>query len=125
MEPERVAELAWAEKDGRLVVLPDGEDNAALAATVGKADISRVWCGGDNDLLVGLLSVLAGQVADKLGVKYGALLAAMMSKAPIKAPKEADEALAQENGRLRAENKRLHEENFWLTGGLGREEQGF
>lgn len=33
----------------------------------------------------------------------------------------ADEVLRQENDRLKAEIKRLHEENFWLTGGLGRE----
>lgn len=32
-----------------------------------------------------------------------------------------NEVLGQENDRLKAEIKRLHGENFWLTGGLGHE----
>lgn len=83
LTPERVAELAQAERAGRLVVLPDGGDTAALAATIDSTDMIRVWCGGDSDLLIGLLSMLSSEVAKKAGTTYSALLMAMMTKPPI------------------------------------------
>lgn len=78
MPLERVQELARAEKAGRLVVLPDDRDAAFLAAVIGEDDILRTWSGGDNDLLPGLLSALSGEAAEKLGVRYKALLMSVM-----------------------------------------------
>ena len=90
MPLEWVQELTRAGRAGRLVVLPEGEDNAGLAAAVDGAGMLRVWCGGDKDLLVGLLSMLAGQVADKLGIRYRDLLMAMMVHPPVQKRKEAE-----------------------------------
>lgn len=83
MAPGRLIELAQAERDRRLVVLPDGDDTAALAATIDSTDMVRVWCGGDGDLLIGLLSMLAREVAQRAGIQYSDLLEAMSICPPV------------------------------------------
>lgn len=83
LTPERVAELAQAERAGRLVVLPEGGDTAALAATIDSTDMIRAWCGGDGGNLLGLLSMLASEVAKKAGTSYGTLLMFMAAHRPI------------------------------------------
>lgn len=93
---DKLKKIAQAEKNGRLVVLPDGEDNASLAATVDKADKIKTWSGGNRDLMIGLLSLLVGKVADQIGTTYKDLLMAMMAEPPILVCREAEEALREE-----------------------------
>lgn len=83
IEHSKLKKLAQAERGGRLVVLPDGDDTAALAATIDSTDMIRVWSGGDSGFLMGLLSMLVSEVAQKAGTTYRTLLIAMMLKPPI------------------------------------------
>lgn len=95
LTPERIAELAQAERDGRLVVLPGGEDNAVLSAVFREDELPMVMHGGgDTDDLISLTHVLVSYAAETLGVGYTDFCRCLGEMPPITGFKTATEAEA-------------------------------
>ncbi len=79
LTPEHAAELAQAEKDGRVMVLPPATDgNGALYALYQDGKVVERYVGNSGRALT-LLSCLASLVAEMMGVDYHILLLAMAS----------------------------------------------
>lgn len=104
MEPEQVAELAHASKDGRLVVLPcDGsKDTALLAFRNNETEIANVRLCGNEDEALALLSYLAHFVAGELGTTYQELLLSMGNRPSIVEVAETEATLEQKKGEGKA-----------------------
>lgn len=83
---ERLVELAQAERDGRLVVIPrppqDG-DNAVLAAVFrGQESPMVMHGGGDTDDLIALTHLLVSYTAEVTGVSYAEFCQGMSEMEP-------------------------------------------
>ncbi len=90
--PERMAELAQAARDGRLVVLPpDGSDDSALCALYQGEGI--IFHGaGDPECALALLSYQVCCVAEMMGTTYRDLLTEMAHRPSIMERAKAAEA---------------------------------
>lgn len=93
---DRLKELAQADQDGRLVVLPGGDNDAVLAAVFRGEKPVVMHGGGDIDDLIALTHVLVSYAAETLGSGYTDFcwrLGEMPPTTDFKPAKEAEAAV--------------------------------
>lgn len=102
----KLHELAQAERDGRLVVLPqdDGENTAMYGICENNGEVCKIHVDsvGDPKQLPSILSYLTAALARELGATYHSLLMAMLRYPPVvdmpvnkELAKEAEDGTAQ------------------------------
>lgn len=86
MPLERVQELAQADKDGRLMVLPEGTKSMIMAGFVAKGNemfYPFMETKGDPEFIPAILSLMIDAVSAANGISYNMLLSALIDNPPV------------------------------------------
>lgn len=98
MRPDRIKELTEADKAGRLVVLPGGDNDAVLAAAFLGEKPVVMHGGGDTDDLIALTHVLVSYAAETLGAGYTDFCCRLGEMSPTGFKNAAEAEAAVEKG---------------------------